>query len=504
MKEKLKKLDDVHWELETSVRKGMNVKARIIGTKAIVDRVEDTAIEQLTNVACLPGIVEPVLAMPDAHWGYGLPMGAVGAFDAQDGVISAGCTGFDINCGIHLIRSDLTVQEIKNKLPDIMDELFRKIPAGLGSQGPLRLSRSDMDEVLIRGARWAVDNGLGVTDDLNRMEENGCIDGASCDDEVSSKARQRGTPQLGSLGSGNHFLELQRIDKIYDSKAAEAFGITGSEQVVIMLHCGSRGFGHQVATDYLEIHDRAAKKYNIWLPDRQLVCAPVKSKEGQAYFKAMKAGVNYAFTNRLVMTHWIREAFESVFDNDWQTLGLNTIYDVCHNICKLETHLYHGEKRPLYVHRKGATRSFGPGQPEVPEVYRNVGQPVLIAGSMGTASYILVGTERAMLETFGSSCHGAGRAMSRTRALKQFWGSTVKKKLESEGKLIRSTSPQILAEEAPEAYKDIDLVVDSVHLAGISRKVARTLPLGVVKGGGEGRRRGKGQRRPDRQRQYRK
>lgn len=511
MKEKLKKLDNVRWELDASARERMNVKARIIGSKEIIDRLEDTAIEQLTNVACLPGVVEPVLAMPDAHWGYGLPMGAVGAFDAEEGVISAGCTGFDINCGIHMIRSDLTVPEIQDTMPKLMDALFRKVPAGVGSQGPLRLSHSDMDEVLTRGAQWAVDKGYGVPDDLDRMEENGCIEGASCGDEVSSKARQRGSPQLGSLGSGNHFLEIQRIDQIYEPEVAETFGITNPDQVVIMLHCGSRGFGHQVASDYLDIHSRAAKKYNIWLPDKQLVCAPVKSDEGQAYFLAMKAAVNYAFTNRLVMTHWIREAFESVFDNDWQALGLNTIYDVCHNICKLETHQHQGEKRQLYVHRKGATRSFGPGQREVPDVYRAVGQPVLIAGSMGTASYVLAGTEKAMMESFGSSCHGAGRAMSRTRALKQFWGATVRKELEAEGRHIRSTNPSILAEEAPGAYKDIDLVIESVHLAGISRKVARTMPLGVVKGGGEGGRRGgkrkgrqggRGQRQRQGQRRY--
>ncbi len=503
MKEKLKQIDDVHWELNTSVRSKMRVKAQIIGTKEIIDCIESAAVEQLTNVACLPGVIEPVLAMPDAHWGYGLPMGAVGAFDAEDGVISAGCTGFDINCGIHMIRSNLYSKDIEDKMPQLMDALFRKVPAGVGSFGPIKLSKGDMDEVLMKGARWAVDNGYGISADLDRMEENGSIEGASCGDEVSSKARQRGTPQLGSLGSGNHFLEVQSVDNIFDQKVAETYGITENGQIAIMLHCGSRGFGHQVASDYLEIHDQAAKKYNIWLPDRQLVCAPVHSKEGQAYYKAMKAAVNYAFTNRLVMTHWIREAFESVFDNDWQSLGLDTIYDVCHNICKLETHQYQNENRQFYVHRKGATRAFGPGRPEIPKVYREVGQPVLIAGSMGTASYILVGTDKAMTESFGSSCHGAGRAMSRTQALKRFWGSTVKKDLESSGKHIRSTHPAVLAEEAPEAYKDIDMVIESVHLAGISTKVARVVPLGVVKGGG-GERRGKRRRPQNRQQQRRR
>ena len=482
MKEKLKQQDDFRWWLDKSARDRMNVGAKIIGSKKIIDTLEEAAVEQLTNVATLPGVVEPVLAMPDAHWGYGLPMGAVGAFDAEDGVISAGCTGFDINCGVRLIRTNLIEEDVRPKLRELVNELFQRVPAGVGSKGKLRLSDGQFNGVLKLGAGWAVENGYGVKADLTHCEENGAMEKAAISaPRITEKARRRGRPQLGTLGAGNHYLEIQRVNKIFDTEIAKAFGLeTG--QIVIMLHCGSRGFGHQVATDYLERMAVAVKKYNIWLPDKQLVCAPAQSPEGQDYYAAMKAAVNFAFCNRQVMTHWIREGFEAILGQDWEKLGLDLVYDVTHNICKLETHQLNGSKKQLYVHRKGATRAFGPGHPMIPEPYRSVGQPVLIGGSMGTASYVLVGTEQAMKETFGSTCHGAGRAMSRKAATRRYYGEDVKRDLEKKGEVIRSISMKILAEEAPNAYKDVHIVIDSVHGADISRKVASQVPLGVIKG----------------------
>jgi len=470
MKEKLKKISDYEWLLEKNSRAGMNVDAKIIASKQIIDSAEDTAVEQLTNVACLPGIVEPVLGMPDIHWGYGLPMGAVGAFNDKNGVISSGCTGFDINCGINLIRTNLTATDIKPKLKQLMNELFARIPCGVGSKGKLRLSSQELDEVLVRGVDWAIENGYGTKEDKAATEEQGCMAGAD-PSKVSDLAKKRGIPQLGTLGAGNHFLEVQQVSHIFDNEKAKKYGITKQGQVTIMLHCGSRGLGHQVATDYLRIHSQAARKYKIKLPDPQLVCAPVNSLEGRNYFAAMKCAVNYAFANRLVMTKWIREAFEAIFKRKWQDMDMHTIYSICHNICKYEKHILPGtnEKAWLYVHRKGATRSF-------PD------SPVLIAGTMGTASYLLEGTEKAMRETFGSSCHGSGRTMSRHAAIRQFRGTEIKEKLELKGEQIRSTHPSVLAEEAPLAYKDVDAVVDSVVGAGINKKIARMTPLGVAKG----------------------
>ena len=394
-------------------------------------------------------------------------MGAVGAFDDKEGVISSGCTGFDINCGINMIRTNMHANDVKEKMRELVAELFRNIPCGVGSKGKLRIEPGKLDEVLIDGCEWCVRNGYGVEEDLKNTEENGKMEGAD-PSHVSERAKQRGRPQLGTLGAGNHFLEIQKVSDILDEKYAKQYKLE-KDQVVIMLHCGSRGLGHEVASDYLKIHEKAAAKYGIKLPDRQLVCAPVNSEEGQSYFKAMKCAVNYAFANRLVMTQWIRETFEAVFGKKWEEMDMHTIYAIAHNICKLEEHTVEGKKRKLYVHRKGATRSF-------PDT------PALIAGSMGTASYILHGTELAMQKTFGSTCHGAGRAMSRHKAIHQFRGTEIQRDLEEKGIISRATHPKVLAEEAPKAYKDIENVVDSVHKAGISIKVARMVPLGVVKG----------------------
>jgi tRNA-splicing ligase RtcB len=428
--------------------------------------MEDAAVQQLTNVATLPGVVSPVVGLPDMHWGYGLPMGAVGAFDAEDGVISAGLCGFDINCGINLIRTNLTAKEIRPRMKELINALFNAIPCGVGAKGKVRLSPSELDEVLVRGVDWAVRQGYATREDQAATEENGRMDGAE-PDKVSDLAKKRGGPQLGTLGAGNHFLEVQEVSHVYD--ANNPWGVTQPGQVMIMLHCGSRGLGHQVATDYMKSQEEAVRKYKIWLPDPQLACAPAKSREGQDFFGAMKAAVNYSFTNRAVMTMWIRETFEKVFAMPWKDMEMKTVYAIAHNIVKLEEHKVNGEKRMLYVHRKGATRSYP-------------GNPVIIAGSMGTSSYLLRGTDAALEKSFGSSAHGAGRSMSREAAIRKFWGDKVKEDLARQGITAQSTHPKVLSEEAPQAYKDIEAVIDSVHGSGISLRVARMVPMGVAKG----------------------
>ena len=467
MKEFVKKISEFEWEVPKTAREGMHVNARIIASQKIFDAMEDECIKQLTNVAMLPGVINPVIAHSDSHFGYGLPMGATMAFDAEKGVISSGCTGFDINCGINLIRTNLTYDDVKDKMKELIPALFDKIPCGVGSKGKLRIDNKELDKVLVQGVNWAVENGYGTKDDIEHTEEKGCMKGVD-PTTISDLAKKRGRPQLGTLGAGNHFLEIQKVDEIFDEDIAKRFGLF-KDQIVIMLHCGSRGLGHQVASDYLKIHEKAAQKYGINLPDKQLVCAPVDSKEGQDYFSAMKGAVNYAFTNRLVMTHWIREVFADVFGKDWKSLDMKTVYALAHNITKLEEHKIDGKLQKVYVTRKGATRSFP-------------GDPVLIAGSMGTASYVLVGTETAMEKTFGSTCHGAGRALSRHAAIKKFRGEDIQKDLEAKGEVIMATNPKVLAEEADGAYKPIDHVIESVHGAGISLKVTRNIPLGVCKG----------------------
>ncbi|MAG08425.1 RNA-splicing ligase RtcB [Candidatus Woesearchaeota archaeon] len=468
MKEKLQPINDYEWLLPKTARKEMKVAGKVIANKKLLDAMEDDTIGQLSNVCCLPGAIEPVVALPDAHFGYGLPMGAVAAFDAEEGVISAGLCGFDINCGINSIRTNLSYEEVKEKLNELVPALFSAIPCGVGSKGKLRLNPDELNEVLVNGCEWAVENDYGVKEDLKHIEENGRMEGAD-PKKVSDLAKKRGAPQLGTLGAGNHFLEIQKVTDIFDDKAKE-WGINDKDQVLIMLHCGSRGLGHQVASDYLKIQEKAVQKYKIWLPDRQLVCAPAKSNEGQDFFAAMKAAVNYSFTNRLVMTQWIRETFEKVFNKGWEDMDMHTVYGICHNVVKLEEYTINGRKRKLYVHRKGATRAF-------PDI------PVLLAGSMGTASYILKGTETAMEKSFGSSAHGAGRAMSRHAAINQFRGEKISNELlQNKGIVTKATNFKSLAEEAPKAYKDVEAVIDTVHNADISKKVVRLEPMGVMKG----------------------
>jgi len=467
-KDKLEKINDFEWKLPKSVREDMNVDGKIIASKDMLDHIEEEAVQQLTNVAMLPGIVEPVCAMPDAHWGYGLPMGSVAAFDAKEGIISSGLCGFDINCGINLVRTNLTVDELKDKLDQLLDVIYKKIPVGVGTKNGVQLDYDLLDEVLKKGTKWCIENGFGTEDDIKNMEEGGNMEGAD-PEKVSQLAKKRGLKQLGTLGAGNHFLEIQKVSDIIDPEFAKKCGITKKDQICIMIHCGSRGLGHQIATDYLKIQEKAVEKYNIKIPDKQLACAPATSQEGKDYYAAMRCAVNYSFANRLVITQRVREAFEEVFGKDWQDMDINTIYGICHNVVKLEKYTIDGKERELFVHRKGATRSF-------PD------QPVLIAGSMGTSSWLLKGTEDAMVKCFGSSAHGAGRAMSRHAALKQFRGEEIKKQLSDNNIQSRAPTPKSLAEEAPKAYKDVDLVIESVDGANVSLKTAELKPVGVIKG----------------------
>ena len=476
----LKKVTDYKWELPKGYKPGMRVSAYFYINRKLMQILEKDAVEQAANVATMPGIQKASLVMPDVHVGYGFPIGGVAAFDIEEGVVSPGGVGFDINCGVRLLRSNLKVDDVRPKIKQLIDELFVAVPSGVGSEGRLRVNDKELDEIFVTGAKWAVENGYGWKEDLENCEEYGCLDGGR-PEVVSRKARSRGRPQLGTLGSGNHFLEVQYVDRIYDGKAAKVMGLEEG-MVTVMIHCGSRGLGHQVCTDFLEVLDRAVKKYGIKLPDRQLACAPIKSREGQDYFAGMAASANYAWCNRQIITHWVRETFEKIFNMTEEDLEMRLVYDVAHNIAKFEEHKVNGKKKKVCVHRKGATRAFGPGCKEIPEHYRDVGQPVLIPGSMGTPSYVLIGTEEAMEESFGSTCHGSGRVMSRAEAKRRLRGSAVKSNLEKRGIYVRATQGALLAEEAPEAYKRSDDVVDVVHKAGLSRLVAKLLPLGVAKG----------------------
>ncbi len=477
---KLKKITDYVWEIPQDYKQGMRVPGRIYADKKLLDDIEEGAFEQCANVAFLPGIVKFSIAMPDIHYGYGFPIGGVAAFDAKEGVISPGGVGFDINCGVRLLRTNLKANEVRPKLRELIDSLFVNVPSGVGSEGKIRLKGGELEEVLEKGVRWALDNNYGWKEDIERIEENGMIEGADAG-KVSTLAKKRGSPQLGTLGSGNHFLEVQRVEEIYDQEMARAFGIEEVDQVTVMIHCGSRGCGHQICTDYLRDMERAIREYRINLPDRQLACAPAESKEATDYYAAMKCGVNYAFANRQAITHWTRESFEKVLGRDAHDLGLEVVYDVAHNIAKREKHIVDGIERDLYVHRKGATRAFGPGT-DIPKKYKDYGQPVIIPGDMGTNSYLLAGTARAMEETFGSTCHGAGRKLSRAAAKRQYWSDKVREELGKQGIYIRAASKLVISEEAPGAYKDVSAVVRSTHEAGISKIVAKLKPMGVTKG----------------------
>ncbi len=472
----LERIDD--YRVRIPQRGGMRVPGLIYASPAMARAIrKEKSPDQVANVAHLPGIVRASIAMPDIHWGYGFPIGGVAAFDADEGVLSPGGVGYDINCGVRLLRTDLPRRDVGD-LSALSQELFHAIPAGLGSRSHRKLTAAELDRVLVRGAEWAVAEGYGRADDLKTIEEHGTMRGAD-PDLVSDRAKERGRPQLGSLGSGNHFCELGYVAEIYDEAAAAAFGLA-RDRITVLIHSGSRGLGYQVCDDSLRAMIQASAKYGIDLPDRQLCAAPLTSPEARDYFAAMAAAINFAFANRQMMTHFVREAMAAHFGA--ADLGLDLVYDVCHNIAKWETHTVDGAERRLCVHRKGATRAFGPGHPDVPARYREVGQPVLVPGDMGRYSFVLAGTQRAMDETFGSSCHGAGRQMSRRAAKKAARGRPIFRELADRGIYVRADSKATVAEEIPEAYKDVADVIEVMHGAGIARKVAKLVPLAVIKG----------------------
>ncbi len=459
----------------------MRVPGIIFADKQLLDHaVSENTIVQVMNVASLPGIIKASFAMPDIHYGYGFPIGGVAAFE-EEGIISPGGVGFDISCGVRTLRTDLSVADIRDKLKDIMSILSFNIPKGVGSKGKIKLSRNQLVQLLREGVKWAVKNGYGWEEDRFFIEEKGCMEGANTD-FVSNLALDRGMDQVGTLGSGNHFLEIQAVDEIYDAQAAESLGLV-KDQITIMIHSGSRGLGHQICSDYLKVMQQASVKYGIKLLDRQLASAPLNSPEGKRYYGAMICAINYAMTNRQCLAHWVRETLERFFGKSQEKLGLGTIYDVSHNIAKIEEHNIDGRISKVCVHRKGATRSYPPGHKDIPDRYKSIGQPVIIPGDMGRYSYILLGTEKAMSESFGSTCHGAGRLMSRSKAKRVIQGSQLKKDLfDKKGIVVIAGSMSGLAEEAPQAYKDVSRVVDVAHHAGISKKAVRLRPLGVLKG----------------------
>src|SRR5437899_8325713 len=478
----LKKVDDYRWEIPTSYKPGMRVPGLVFADERMLRQIaEEQALEQVANVATLPGIVGYSLAMPDIHWGYGFPVGGVAAFRIDDGIISPGGIGYDVNCGVRLMRTHLTESDVRAKSQPLVDALFVNVPSGVGSTGRIKVSMGEIDDVLKGGGRWAGQKGYGWPGDLDVIEAHGSLPQAD-PDAVSQAAKQRGRGQIGTLGSGNHFLEVQVVDEVFDARAAAALGVDQVGQVVVFVHCGSRGLGHQVCTDYLRVAERSAREHGIELVDRQLACMPFQSPEGQRYFGAMCASANFAWANRQMITHWVREAFSRVFAQSPESLGMELIYDVAHNIGKIEEYQVDGQTQRLVVHRKGATRAFPAGHPEVPEEFRAVGQPVIIPGDMGRASWVLVGQPGSMARTFGTTCHGAGRAMSRTAAVKEAAGRRIDKELESRGVIARAQNWRGLAEEQPKAYKNVDEVVSVVDRAGLSKKVARMRPIGVIKG----------------------
>jgi tRNA-splicing ligase RtcB len=477
----LRRIDAYLYEIPPSFRTDMRVPARFYADESLLDGVlGDRSLEQLVNTATLPGVVQHVLAMPDMHQGYGFPIGGVVATAMPDGVISPGGVGYDINCGVRLLASHLDAEEIKPHLDDLASALYANCPSGVGRGGAVRLTTGELDQVMEKGARWAVKRGFGSALDLEHTEEGGGLEGAD-PEKVSARARDRGRDQVGTLGAGNHFIEVDVVDQVADEAVARCLGLFRG-QVAVQIHCGSRGLGHQVCTDYVSRFQKVIRKYGIDLPDRELVCAPLSSSEGRDYLAAMKAAANYAFANRQVLAHHIRRSFEQALAGKVKRPELFQIYDIAHNMAKMETHSVAGRNMEVCVHRKGATRAFGPGSDALPAAYRDIGQPVLVPGSMGTCSWVLVGTETSMSQAFGSTCHGAGRTMSRHQAKRSVQGPALRRELEAGGIRVRAGSMAGLAEEAPTAYKDVDRVVDVVHGAGLARRVARLTPLAVIKG----------------------
>jgi tRNA-splicing ligase RtcB len=474
-------IDKYLYEVPQSYREDMQVPARFYADPELLSgALGDKSLDQLVNTATLPGVVKYVLAMPDMHQGYGFPIGGVVATELPDGVISPGGVGYDINCGVRLLATHMHQEEAAPYMDDLASALYANCPSGVGKGGNIKLKPGELERLVEEGAGWALARGYASQADVQRTEERGCLKGADAS-KVSHRAKERGKGQVGTLGAGNHFIEVDVVAEVFDEAAADRMGLY-LDQVAVQIHCGSRGFGHQVCSDYVKRFQKAIHKYGIRLPDRELVCAPLSSPEGQDYLSAMKAAANYAFANRQVLTHHVRRSFEQALAGKVNNHQVYQVYDIAHNMAKVEEHEIDGRRVKVCVHRKGATRAFGPGSPALPDVYRDIGQPVLVPGSMGTASWVLLGTERSMAQTFGSTCHGAGRTMSRKKAKKTVWGAELREELEAEGIHIRAGSMAGLAEEAPVAYKDVDRVVEVVHGAGIAQKVARLEPLAVIKG----------------------
>lgn len=477
----LVKMSDYEWEIPQSFREDMRVPVRIFATRRLLEAVmDDNSLVQAVNAATLPGLVGQVVVMPDMHQGYGFPIGGVAATRLPGGVISPGAIGYDINCGVRLLGSQIELEAVKEHLSDLATAINQHCPSGVGEKGSLRLSNAELDQVCTEGSRWSLKKGYATEADLRRTEESGRLEGAD-PAKVSPRAKERGRPQLGTLGAGNHFIEVDVVDQIFDRRAAQAMGLEEGH-LVVQIHCGSRGFGHQICSDYVQSFQNAVRRYGIQLPDRELVCAPLNSPEGQDYQAAMRCAANYAFANRQLLAHNVRRAFEQALAGKVSNWQLHQVYDIAHNMGKIETHTVGGQLMQVCVHRKGATRAFGPGAPGLPSEYKTIGQPVLVPGSMGTASWVLTGTETSMQRSFGSSCHGAGRVMSRSKAKKAVRGEKLRQELESRGIHVRAGSLPGLAEEAPQAYKDVDEVVETVAGAEIARKVARLRPVVVIKG----------------------
>lgn len=476
------KVDNNRYRIPRTHKEGMLTDGLIFASPEMLESIcADRAPEQVANVAMLPGIVGYAMAMPDIHWGYGFPIGGVAAFTLDQGIISPGGVGYDINCGVRLLRTDLHENDIKPHVRALVQALFNAVPSGVGSKGRIRIHDREVKDVLRQGARWAVQHGYGWNEDLGHTEEHGMLDGAD-PARLSMRALERGRPQLGTLGAGNHFLEIQTVSDIYDPHAAQIMGIEHVGQITVMIHTGSRGLGYQVCDDNIRALRKAVHAYGIRIPDGQLACAPISSPEGKTYFEQMACAANYAWANRQCIMHWVRESFEKILGRNAERLGMHLVYDVAHNIAKFEDHTIEGRTTRVCVHRKGATRAFPPGHKDIPPDYASIGQPVIIPGDMGTHSYLLAGTDEAMHETFGSTCHGAGRLLSRTEAKRRTRGRHIERELEEKGIFVLAASNEVLHEETPDAYKDIDVVVDAVHAAGISKRVARMKPLGVVKG----------------------
>jgi tRNA-splicing ligase RtcB len=479
----IEKENEYTWKIPKYKPK-MRVPGIVFASGKLLEKMRnDRTLRQCINVAHLPGICKYSITLPDGHEGYGFPIGGVAATSYnEEGVISPGGVGYDINCGVRLLTTTLSEQDVRSRINQLTKVIFANVPSGLGSRRKqFRLTLNSLEKLAVEGVNWVIEEGLGWSEDAEHCEEKGCMENAD-PDKLSINAKKRGLTQVGTLGSGNHFLEISKVDKIYDEKTAKIFGLEYEGMVTIMIHCGSRGFGHQICSDYLRVMEGAVRKYKIELPDRELACAPGNSKEAEDYYKAMACGVNYAFSNRQAIMHWVRESFKEVFKKDPEKLGLKLVYDVAHNIAKIETHTVDQKNKKVWVHRKGATRAFPPDHPDIPSDYRSAGQPVIIPGSMGTASWLLVGTKTSMEKSFGSTAHGAGRTLSRSAAKRRFWGGTIKNTLKQKGIHVESASAIVLAEEADMAYKNVDTVADVSDKVGIATKVARIVPLAVVKG----------------------